>query len=140
MEKARVQETLLHRSRDCKELVGESLPVGDEVKRQLWLAGPLIAGSLLQNLIQMISIMFVGHLGELPLAGASVATSFATVTGFSLLVSNISLRCFLIMLHFFYISIGAFVGWKRANLFGCPHWFVHAIPLLAVKEAEFFFF
>uniref|UniRef100_A0ACD5V867 Uncharacterized protein n=1 Tax=Avena sativa TaxID=4498 RepID=A0ACD5V867_AVESA len=60
-------------------------PVSKEVKRQLWLAGPLIAGSLMQNLIQMISIMFVGHLGELPLAGASMATSFATVTGFSLL-------------------------------------------------------
>ncbi|VAI73434.1 unnamed protein product [Triticum turgidum subsp. durum] len=86
MEKPSVEETLLQRSRDKKELVGESLPVGDEVKRQLWLAGPLTAGSLLQNLIQMISIMFVGHLGELPLAGASVATSFATVTGFSLLV------------------------------------------------------
>uniref|UniRef100_A0ACD5ZVY3 Uncharacterized protein n=1 Tax=Avena sativa TaxID=4498 RepID=A0ACD5ZVY3_AVESA len=60
-------------------------PVSKEVKRQLWLAGPLIAGSLMQNLIQMISIMFVGHLGELPLAGASMATSFATVTGFSLM-------------------------------------------------------
>lgn len=88
MEKPSVEETLLQRSRDKKELVGESLPVGDEVKRQLWLAGPLTAGSLLQNLIQMISIMFVGHLGELPLAGASVATSFATVTGFSLLAKE----------------------------------------------------
>ncbi|CAL5430923.1 unnamed protein product [Camellia sinensis] len=31
--------------------------------------------------------MFVGHLGELPLSGASIATSFASVTGFSLLKS-----------------------------------------------------
>ncbi|CAN4090186.1 unnamed protein product [Withania somnifera] len=30
--------------------------------------------------------MFVGHLGELALSGASMATSFATVTGFSLLM------------------------------------------------------
>ncbi|KAF7020720.1 hypothetical protein CFC21_033782 [Triticum aestivum] len=73
------------RSRGCKELGGESLAVGAEVKRQLWLAGPLVVGSLMQNLIQTISVMFVGHLGELPLAGASMATSFATVTGFSLL-------------------------------------------------------
>jgi MATE family multidrug resistance protein len=87
MEKASLDETLLLRSSECNE---ESLAVSDEVKRQLWLAGPLIAGSLMQNLIQVISIMFVGHLGELPLAGASMATSFATVTGFSLLVSNIS--------------------------------------------------
>ncbi|KAI5009538.1 hypothetical protein ZWY2020_011675 [Hordeum vulgare] len=30
--------------------------------------------------------MFVGHLGELPLSAASVAASFANVTGFSVLV------------------------------------------------------
>ncbi|KAL2892158.1 Protein DETOXIFICATION 17, partial [Bienertia sinuspersici] len=36
--------------------------------------------------LQLISIMFVGHLGELPLSVASMATSFASVTGFSLAV------------------------------------------------------
>ncbi|KAJ3686036.1 hypothetical protein LUZ61_015200 [Rhynchospora tenuis] len=50
--------------------------VTTEVKKQLWLAGPMIAGNLLQNLIQMISVMFVGHLGELALSGASMATFF----------------------------------------------------------------
>ncbi|XP_060972893.1 protein DETOXIFICATION 16-like isoform X3 [Cannabis sativa] len=35
---------------------------------------------------EVISVMFVGHLGELSLAGASMATSFASVTGFSLLI------------------------------------------------------
>ncbi|KAK2422347.1 protein DETOXIFICATION [Trifolium repens] len=34
--------------------------------------------------------MFVGHLGELSLSGASMATSFASVTGFSLLVGMAS--------------------------------------------------
>ena len=58
-----------------------------EVKRQLRLAAPLAAGLLLQKVIQTISIMFVGRLGELPLASASLATSFANVTGFSLLVT-----------------------------------------------------
>jgi MATE family multidrug resistance protein len=82
MEKqASLEATLLPRS-------PESLAVSEEVKRQLWLAGPLIAGCLMQNLIQMISVMFVGHLGELQLAGASIASSFAAVTGFSLLVRN----------------------------------------------------
>ncbi|KAL5748830.1 hypothetical protein ACOSP7_025874 [Xanthoceras sorbifolium] len=57
----------------------------EEVKKQLWLAGPMISVSLLQFCLQMISVMFVGHLGELTLAGASMATSFASVTGFSLL-------------------------------------------------------
>ncbi|XP_024023313.1 protein DETOXIFICATION 16 [Morus notabilis] len=58
----------------------------EEVKKQLWLAGPMISVGLLQYFLQMISIMFVGHLGEIPLSGASMATSFATVTGFSLLL------------------------------------------------------
>ncbi|CAN6237887.1 unnamed protein product [Urochloa humidicola] len=56
-----------------------------EVKKQLHLSGPLVVGLLLQNMVQMISVMFVGHLGELALASASLATSFAGVTGFSLL-------------------------------------------------------
>ncbi|XP_040997524.1 protein DETOXIFICATION 16-like [Juglans microcarpa x Juglans regia] len=57
-----------------------------EVRKQLWLAGPLISVSLLQYSLQVISVMFVGHLGELALSGASMATSFASVTGFSLLM------------------------------------------------------
>lgn len=61
-----------------------------EIKKQLWLSGPLISVSLLLYSLQMISLMFVGHLGELPLSGASMATSFATVTGFSLLMGMAS--------------------------------------------------
>ena len=77
-------------------LLGADRPDGglsarEEVTKQLRLAGPMVAGALLQNVIQMISVMFVGHLGELPLAGASMANSFATVTGFSLLVRPRSL-------------------------------------------------
>lgn len=62
--------------------------IAEEAKKLLWLAGPLIAVSMLQYCLQVISIMFVGHLGELPLSGASMASSFASVTGFSLLVSG----------------------------------------------------
>lgn len=61
----------------------------EEMKKQLWLAGPLIAVSVLQYCLQLISVMFVGHLGDLALSGASMATSFASVTGFSLLVSSV---------------------------------------------------
>ncbi|XP_021277042.1 protein DETOXIFICATION 16-like [Herrania umbratica] len=56
-----------------------------EVKKQLLLAGPLVSVNFLVFALQVISVMFVGHLGNLPLAGASMATSFASVTGFSLL-------------------------------------------------------
>lgn len=62
----------------------------EETKKQLWLAGPLISVSLLQYCLQVISVMFVGHLGELALAGASMATSFASVTGFSMLMGMAS--------------------------------------------------
>ncbi|KAK1373823.1 Protein DETOXIFICATION [Heracleum sosnowskyi] len=57
-----------------------------ELKRQVCLAGPLVLVSLLQYSLQTISVMFVGHLGEVYLSGASMATSFAGVTGFSLML------------------------------------------------------
>ena len=60
-----------------------------EVNKQLWLAGPLFTVGLLQYSLQVISVMFVGHLGELPLSGASMASSFASVTGFNLLVRKL---------------------------------------------------
>lgn len=57
-----------------------------ETKRQLCLATPIVVGCLLQKIILTTSIMFVGHLSELALASASLATSFAAVTGFTLMV------------------------------------------------------
>ena len=62
----------------------------EEVKRQLVLAGPLVTVNFFIFLLQVISVMFVGHLGELALSGASMATSFASVTGLSLLVRGVS--------------------------------------------------
>ena len=59
-----------------------------EFKKQLYLAGPLMTVNLLICGLSMISVMFVGHLGELALSGASMATSFASVTGTSLMVSS----------------------------------------------------
>ncbi|XP_077243980.1 protein DETOXIFICATION 16-like isoform X1 [Tasmannia lanceolata] len=88
-----LQSPLLQNSEKSSEFCRESTQNGfsrteiiAEVKKQLWLAGPLISVSLLQKCLQMISVMFVGHLGELALSSASMATSFAGVTGFSLLM------------------------------------------------------
>ncbi|KAL7001060.1 hypothetical protein U1Q18_002214 [Sarracenia purpurea var. burkii] len=69
---------------------GASQIVFEEAKRQVRLAGPLVVVSLLQYCLQVISIMFVGRLGELPLSGASLATSFASVTGFSVLEVDVN--------------------------------------------------
>ncbi|KAF1891213.1 hypothetical protein Lal_00001355 [Lupinus albus] len=62
----------------------------EEVRRQLWLAGPLIIVNLLNYSLQVISVMFVGHLGELALSGTSIASSFASVTGFTFLIGMAS--------------------------------------------------
>ncbi|KAI5441542.1 protein DETOXIFICATION 16 isoform X2 [Lathyrus oleraceus] len=79
-----VEETKQNsKEEDKRELI-------EEVKKQLWLSGPLVSVSLLNFGIDLISVMFVGHLGELTLSGASMATSFATVTGFSLLAGMAS--------------------------------------------------
>lgn len=64
-----------------------------EVRKQLGLAWPLVVSNLLLNALGMISVMFVGHLGELALSGASMAASFAGFTGFGLIVS--ACMCFL---------------------------------------------
>ncbi|XP_010428307.1 PREDICTED: protein DETOXIFICATION 16-like [Camelina sativa] len=60
--------------------------IAEEVKKQLWLGGPLVATNLLQYLLQMISIMVVGHQGELALSSVSIASSFSLITGLSLLI------------------------------------------------------
>ncbi|GLJ11092.1 hypothetical protein SUGI_0142700 [Cryptomeria japonica] len=60
--------------------------VWEEVKKQCWIAGPMVLVSLLQYSLQVISVMVVGHVGELALSSASIATSFASVSGFSVLM------------------------------------------------------
>ena len=66
----------------------KSQAVMEEVRSQCFLAFPMIYASLAQYSIQIVSLMFSGHLDELSLSSASLATSFASVTGNSLLVGN----------------------------------------------------
>ncbi|CAN1228939.1 Protein DETOXIFICATION 15 [Linum grandiflorum] len=56
-----------------------------EMKKQVVLAGPMVFSTLVFCLIQVISITFVGHLGVVQLSGASIATAFASMTGYTLL-------------------------------------------------------
>ena len=62
-----------------------------EAGRLAALAAPMIAVALLQLMMQLISTIMVGHLGEVPLAGAAIANSLTNVFGFSVLVSVDSL-------------------------------------------------
>lgn len=56
-----------------------------EMKRMSYIAMPMVLVTVSQNLLRVISMMMVGHLGELSLSGAAVATSLTNVTGFSLM-------------------------------------------------------
>lgn len=47
----------------------------EEVKNQTWLAGPLVSVNLLQICLQMVAVMFVGHLGQLVLSCFSMSSS-----------------------------------------------------------------
>ncbi|KAL2235057.1 UNVERIFIED_CONTAM: Protein DETOXIFICATION 12 [Sesamum indicum] len=60
--------------------------IGEEMKRLGYLAGPMVAVTLSHYLLQVISLMMVGHLGELSLSSTAIAISLAGVTGFSLLL------------------------------------------------------
>ena len=61
--------------------------VCEEVKRLGCLAAPMVSVVLSQYLVQVVSVMMVGHLGELALSSTAIAISLSGVSGFSLLVS-----------------------------------------------------
>ncbi|OMO73227.1 Multi antimicrobial extrusion protein [Corchorus olitorius] len=55
----------------------------EEAKNQVWFSLPMILTNVCYYSITLVSVMFAGHLGELELAGATLANSWATVTGFA---------------------------------------------------------
>ncbi|KAI9085578.1 hypothetical protein K1719_032421 [Acacia pycnantha] len=70
-----------------------SLMRNDEKKRR-WMeemqkggriAAPMVAVAVAQYMVQVVSLIMVGHLGQLSLASIAIATSLTNVTGFSLL-------------------------------------------------------
>ncbi|KAJ4974455.1 hypothetical protein NE237_007629 [Protea cynaroides] len=76
-----------------KERGGEVLKWGvieAEVKQVGYIAGPMVMVTVSQYLTQVISLMMVGHLGELALSSTAIATSLTGVTGFSLLLGMAS--------------------------------------------------
>ncbi|KAM1874021.1 hypothetical protein ACFX13_007792 [Malus domestica] len=58
----------------------------EEAKNQVLFSLPMILTNVCFYMIPLISVMFAGHLGELQLAGATLANSWATVTGFAFMV------------------------------------------------------
>lgn len=61
----------------------------EELRKTSSIAAPMVVVSVAQYLLQVVSLIMVGHLGQLPLSSAAIATSLTNVTGFSLLVSKL---------------------------------------------------
>ncbi|KAI4332418.1 hypothetical protein L6164_017328 [Bauhinia variegata] len=58
----------------------------EELKKMSCIAAPMVAVTVMQYLLQVISVIMVGQIGDvLLLSGVSIATSFTSVTGFSIL-------------------------------------------------------
>ncbi|CAM6117234.1 unnamed protein product [Calypogeia fissa] len=57
-----------------------------EVKMQFQLAWPIVVANVLSYSVVTTAVMFVGHLGEVELSSASLANSFAVVSGFSFMM------------------------------------------------------
>uniref|UniRef100_A0A0E0FRC3 Protein DETOXIFICATION n=1 Tax=Oryza nivara TaxID=4536 RepID=A0A0E0FRC3_ORYNI len=91
---AREEQPLLLRREEGEEEgeeVGWRRRWGSEAGKLAYLALPMVAVSLTNYAVQVSSNMMVGHLpGVLPLSSAAIATSLASVTGFSLLIGMAS--------------------------------------------------
>ncbi|KAJ8562976.1 hypothetical protein K7X08_031428 [Anisodus acutangulus] len=86
-----VEEGLLLRKLETdEENIGGIRSWVVEVKRIGYLAGPMAAVTLSQYLLQVISLLLVGHLGELYLSSTAVAFSLSSVTCFTLLIGMAS--------------------------------------------------
>jgi len=63
----------------------------EEAKHQILFSLPMILTNIFYYLITSVSVMLVGHLGELQLAGATLANSWFNVTGSAVMVIPLSL-------------------------------------------------
>jgi len=71
----------------------------EEAKHQLMFSLPMIFTNLFYYLITLVSVMLVGHLGDLQLAGATLANSWFSVTGIAVMVSNLQFLHYFCFIH-----------------------------------------
>ncbi|WOH10283.1 hypothetical protein DCAR_0729750 [Daucus carota subsp. sativus] len=101
-----MEEPLLATANNCLDHQGSSSEVAEtsssssslltwevissEIKKVAYIAMPMVVTTVSQYMLRVISVMMIGHLGELSLSGAAIATSLTNVTGFSLLLGMAS--------------------------------------------------
>lgn len=70
-----------------------------ELKKMSSIAAPMVATTVLQYLLQVVSVMMVGHLNQLSLSSVAIATSLTNVSGFSILVTSYFMHFIIISFH-----------------------------------------
>uniref|UniRef100_J3MZC4 Protein DETOXIFICATION n=1 Tax=Oryza brachyantha TaxID=4533 RepID=J3MZC4_ORYBR len=70
---------------DRPRLAAAGAGVLGEVASIFRLTGPMVGAGILLYLRSLVSMIFLGRLGQLPLAGGSLALGFANITGYSVL-------------------------------------------------------
>ncbi|CAO2177253.1 unnamed protein product [Urochloa humidicola] len=84
-------EPLLPQTKACPALGdrpprrGHAGAAAAEAASILRLAAPMVGAGLLMYMRSLVSMLFLGRLGRLPLAGGSLALGFANITGYSVL-------------------------------------------------------
>lgn len=82
-----MNETMEEGSNNKCEWTKTRTTLMEELKKMGTIAVPMVATSVLQYLLQVVSVMMVGHLNQLSLSSVAIATSLTNVSGFSILVS-----------------------------------------------------
>ncbi|KAJ8567443.1 hypothetical protein K7X08_019651 [Anisodus acutangulus] len=82
-----MEEQLLENGENCRWIITsrEWETYCQELKKLSYIAAPMVAVSVLQYLLQVVSMMMVGHLDQISLSSVAIATSITNVSGFSLL-------------------------------------------------------
>ncbi|KAK8299842.1 hypothetical protein V6Z12_D05G348000 [Gossypium hirsutum] len=83
----KIEQGFLANERDGSD-INSSLDLHEfieETKRIGYITGPMVAVHFSQYFLQFISVVMVGHLGQLSLSSIAIAVSFGAVTDFSVL-------------------------------------------------------
>lgn len=80
-----MNETMEEGSNNKCEWTKTRTTLMEELKKMGTIAVPMVATSVLQYLLQVVSVMMVGHLNQLSLSSVAIATSLTNVSGFSIL-------------------------------------------------------
>jgi MATE family multidrug resistance protein len=92
---------LLTKSEENDELEASEGVFWAEFKRVGSMAAPMVTVTVSQYLLQVVSLMMVGHIGILAsFSGVALAVSFAECSGFCVLVMSSSFQFFLSDLFF----------------------------------------